>query len=92
MAVTVLRGCNAVKGQPFGPVAGLRQAVQPNECPRGRSGEGRLNADAALPLPPSLLSAFTMQSATRLRGYPAEAVGVGLATLRRHNLTSHYCT
>jgi hypothetical protein len=35
-------------------------------------------AMAALPLPPSLRSAFTMQVLARLRACPAESVGVGL--------------
>jgi hypothetical protein len=34
---------------------------------------------AALPLPPSLRHAFTMQVLARLRAYPAAAIGVGLA-------------
>jgi hypothetical protein len=33
---------------------------------------------AALPLPPSLRSAFTLQVLTRLRACPAETLGVGL--------------
>jgi hypothetical protein len=35
-------------------------------------------ADAALPLPAALRSAFTLQVLTRLRACPAESLGVGL--------------
>jgi hypothetical protein len=44
-----------------------------------RSWEIPCIAMAALPLPPSLRNAFTMQVLSRLRACPAESVGVGLA-------------